>query len=186
MKRTNLALIERDRLIAIEKHTRARAEEVAVATGRAETIALCRARGDEISTPRQGRGEAPKPAQRVLKADGLDLMKPKLSDKQFSAGRRFEAFYRATHRSDTKSCLNVMEGGTGVRYDHSAALAYARYKLTKAAKHIGHHAGMWQALEKVCGEGKRPSEINPNRRAYERIETNLDCALSILVKHWGL
>lgn len=184
--KTNLALIERESLLKIERQEARRREVKEVTEGMAETIALERARGAEIVTPKPGRGEKAKPARRVLPLDGLDFLKPKLTPKQFDAGRRFEAFWRATHRSDTKSCLNIMDGGRGLGYSHAEALIYGRGRIADAFTLVGGHNGMWTALVQVCGEGKRPTQVTPIRREYERLETQLGCALAILAARWGL
>ena len=194
MTRTNLAKAphirameqeETRRNLEAEKNAREDAEERAVRTGMAETISLDRARGAKIITPKSGRGEGDKPAKRV-QSDGLDHLKHKLTGDQLNTGRKFEAFWRATHRSDTKSCLNIMEGGKGHAYNASEAYSYAQFKLGRAQDILGGHNGMWTALVQICGEGKRPAEVNSDRRQYEKLEAQLDCALSLLVRHWGV
>lgn len=159
-----------------------RAEALDVARSIAERADL--PTGADIEVAHQTPGRL-KPAQRTQPMDGLDFLKAKLTKDQYDTGRRFERFWLALH-GDLQSGLNAMEvRGSNPGYSLSQTKAFARMRLAKAFNDIGEHAGMWQALTQVCGQGKKPSEITTVRRDYERIEANLDCALAILVKGWG-
>lgn len=144
------------------------------------------ATGQDIE-PEQRTRTKYKPHQRRQKLDGLDSLKAKLTPAQTNAGRRFEAYWRAAHRSDVQSCLKVMEAKHhSLSYTPTEALAYARKKLSEADEAISYHKGMWQALSAVCGEGKRLDEVTPVRRDQDRMSTRLDCALTVLAKLWGV
>ncbi len=130
------------------------------------------------------------PIRRVTQIDGLAHLfsVEKIDKSQLAAGRRFEKHYRDLQTGQS-SCLAGLEvKGGGFSYSEGEVKTYSRLKLCEAFdRALSQHSGMWYALEQVCGEGKRPAEVYPNnRRAYEKLESQLDCALTILAKHWGV
>lgn len=169
-------------------NARSVAEKLAIAHGIDERMGLDT--GADIAPAVQSRGRF-KPAQRP---DGLLFLLsqrgPWLSLKQYDAGRKFARYYAAREGKPLGSCLAMLE-----RVDRSDpvnvvdpldAAIYAKHKLDEVARELNHHEGMWAALESVCGRGLKPHEATTSRRARERLESQLDCALSVLVKLWGM
>lgn len=182
---------------AAYKRTEAELEAEKAATERAERVDVARSieerraleSGADIEPAKQGRHRST-PARRTEKPDGLATLfaAKKLTPEQLAAGRRFAGFWRVVNRSDLQSGLASMEirAPAGGGYSLSEAQGFARAKLSEAKRELGHHPGMWQALEKVCGEGLSPIEVTPVRRHWERLQTRLDCALTILAKLWKI
>jgi hypothetical protein len=162
-----------------------RIEAREIEDGIADTVARALARGDAVTDVVQTRDRY-KPRQKL---DGLGWLHHRgaITRPQLDAGRKFESLYVILYSGDVRSCLSAMEVRQQTqRLTHTEAKVYAREKLAEVDRALGCHPGMVFALHEVCGEGKRPAEAELNRRGYERLEANLDCALSILVKHWGL
>ena len=90
MSRTaHLARLERERLLALERRGRARAEALAVSQGIAESVALLAARGAAIEAPATPR----KPHRRQAGLEWL-VRQGRLNDQQKRAGERYGTYYR--------------------------------------------------------------------------------------------
>lgn len=179
--KSNLQIAERRRLIESERQTKAKEDALYVVRSIEERRAL--PTGSDIEPEIRTRAKL-KPPQRL---DGLDfLAKQKVvSPEKYQAGRRWSALFGLLETGDLQSAMNCQEVKTQVRdLDPVERRIYARLKLDIAKNALGHHVGMINALNCVCGQGARPSELPGDRRSQEKAVSFLDCALTILAKHW--
>lgn len=180
--------LERRRNLEAERQNRERRTALEVEQGRSETIALCRARGEEIDTPAQGRGEAPKPARRVAGLDWL-LSRKRIDGRQHMAGEKYGARVQAGSPG-VGSCLDVREGvgmSGSAPYTLAEVVSFATMKLREDRRdgllNIGY---LIEICDSVCGDGLRPGQLGGTQREAEKIEARLLVGLDMLAIHYGL
>jgi hypothetical protein len=187
-KKTDLAKIERERLLTEERRAKAKAEEAALSSHLDETAQLTAARGGELDKPKQGRGEQRKPMRRLA---GLDWLrrKEKISDDHLAAGVRYGAAYRlvameASIRSILNREINGGEGPTLQRLkDRSASIVRAKQRLAMYRGQMMNERTLIEACDAVCGLEQTPREAAQNGRDAAAIEALVIAALGLLTLH---
>ena len=192
MSRTaELARLERERLMMVDRRARARAEARAVSEGVAETVALSRARGAGFEAPTQRRGEREGAYRRLTGLDWL-AKKGRLSERQKGAGERYGACYRkARAEASIGSTLDVQPGGAPQGTPLTAVLAQAEARAQAQARlafyrrRLGGQTDLVAACDLVCGRELTPREAGGNEREVVRLEAVLQVALDLLAAGEG-
>lgn len=188
-RNTDLAAIERQRLLEEERQARARAEAQAVATGIAETACLQAQRGVEFIVPEQRRGERAKP---IRKHTGLTLLhsRGRITDDMARVGIIYGQLFRTLLADPSlRSNLNRGAGGGGDRDSTlRLRLAEAEGRVQARAAMVRMHARLfWRtdlisALNTVCGRELTPRLATRNGQEAARLEALVVEALDLLVR----
>jgi len=185
---TDLARIQRARLLRLERQAKNREEEAALEASLAETVERGEAQGSEFDRQPRRRGEARKPIRRL---SGLIWLhsKKRLTDDQLAAGERYGAtFRRAQGDANIRSILNRDISGAGDRsiaalLADAEASVYAKEKLAMYRGQLANQAALIEACDAICGGELTPREAAQNGRGAEAIEALLIVALDLLNLH---
>lgn len=183
-----LARLERERLLTLERRGKARLEAQAVAGGVAESVALSRARGAAIVMPAAEPGERQRTYRRL---PGLEWLarRGRLSEAQKVAGERYGATYRRARGAgaigstlDVKPGLGLGEGpplATVVAQAEASLMAAER--LAAYRRRLRGQPTLIAACDRICGEELTPREAaaGAEREAYA-LEGVLRVALDML------
>lgn len=186
MSRTaHLARPERERLLALERRGRARAEALAVRQGIAESVALSQARGAAIEAPPR------KPHRRQAGLEWL-VRQGRLNDRQKQAGERYGTYYRrAGAGAALGSSLDIKHGDNPQGTPLTEVLAQAEARAVAAAKlalyrrRLHQHPTLLAACDLVCGQELTPREAARSDREAGRLEAVLEVALDLLAEGAG-
>ena len=177
----------RDRLLRLERQTKARAEAADVADGVAETVALSRARGAAVLGPDPG-GRAARAAPHK-RLSGLEWMaaKGKISEAALAAGQRYGWVYRRVRLDKAiPSTLDVRIRGPFLQPSLEEVLAHgegtetARRRLAEFRRRLSGHPDLIGACDLICGEEKTPREAAGGDRDAGKLEAVLKVALDLL------
>lgn len=186
--RTNLAIVERRRNLALERQAKAREEDNALEDRMAETVERGEARGEEFDRAPQKRGEGRKPIRRL---SGLEWLhkKGKLTAEQVAVGERYGRAYRkAKGDGAIKSILNrdvaASEGPTVEQLKaHAEAVQGARERLAYFRRLLLNQDGLVRACDRICGDELTPREASVNGKTADGLEALVRVALDILALH---
>lgn len=181
----HLARLERERLIAVDRCARRRAEIRATTAGVRETVALSAARGAEFDAPPPEKPGREKPYRRLVGLAWL-ARKGRLTAAQVRAGEDYGAcFRRAEASAGIGSSLAVQPGGGQgtpiamvVRQAEGRAQASARLALLRGR--LGGQPDLIAACDQVCGRELTPREAAGGEREAGRLEAVLCVALDLL------
>jgi hypothetical protein len=180
------AMNERDRLILVERRTKAQAQARAVAEGVAETVALERGRGAAFETAGEGGKARERPYRRQ---PGLDWLarKGRISETQRKAGERYrDAYAIAQPVAAIGSTLEVQPGMGGggpslkALVDRAGRRQAAEARLALYRRQLFQHPALVAACDLVCGRELTPREAGGGEREGIRVEAVLLVALDLL------
>lgn len=182
-----LARLERERLLALERRGKARAEALAVSEGIAESVTLSQARGAAIEAPATPR----KPHRRQAGLEWL-ARQGRLNDQQKRAGERYGTYYRrAGGGAAIGSSLDIKPGDNPQGTSLTEVLAQAEARVAAAAKlalyrrRLHQHPVLLAACDLVCGQELTPREAARSDREAGRLEAVLEVALDLLAEEAG-
>jgi hypothetical protein len=180
---------------AIEKETRTKAELKRIRNHyqgvKAHEVREARAANDGAPPARAKRKVAT--GKYGIEKTGLDwlLGKNKISTRQADMGRRYGAWWRASHiegGESLRSCLDdTVRGGSGTgmppdAHENRAWIEDCRRKLERADATLHYQTPMVSTLVVICGLGKRVNDIpNLTRDEVTEVETALRIALDLLL-----
>ena len=177
----------RERMLLLDRRTRAQAEAKAVTEGVAETIALSTDRGSafEQSGATKARRETP-----YRRQAGLEWLasKGRLNPGQRVAGERYGSVYRRARMEGAIPSTLGLESRSSAPgaaplsavLAHAEGTAQAKSRLLHYRRQLCGQATLISAVDLVCGQELTPREAAPTEREAGKLEAVLLVALDIL------
>jgi hypothetical protein len=176
-----------ERLLALERREKARAEARAVAEGVAESVTLSRGRGAAFEKPPETRGGRATPYRRLTGLAWL-LRKGRITAGQAAAGERYGACWRRAQAEPAIGSTLDVQPGRGCAGGPPLADILRAAEGRQAAEgrlesyrlRLQGQADLIAACDLVCGQELTPREAAGAEREAARLEAVLKVALDIL------